>query len=328
MQIVDLIVDPDHMGDAQMIRSLALARAGLRDDGQLRVRVTRRSIDARSKMPRFLLRVAVGGGSGADVLPAQASWGEEGGCGRGRTGRILRGPDPAGGGGQAGGSGAWPGRARPAQRREEDLLPGAHSSPLQLLFRGGRGRDIFRWQALYPVHKARERGSHSGSFRGTRCIPGHWRGRPSPPGFQCPAPPGALHARVRRRRRRGDSFRRPCRGSCGGCRSVARGAPGQWPAGGRGRRHPGHRAFGPGYLRPAAPAGDSAGSQTLCPGCAHRTPADPGGQDVLPPFSPASLPARSQLPHRMPDRGKGCFLLLHVPGGLWFPLPRLRENWF
>ncbi|NLW81363.1 MAG: FAD-dependent oxidoreductase [Desulfovibrionales bacterium] len=61
MQIVDLIVDPDHMGDAQMIRSLALARAGLRDDGQLRVRVTRRSIDARSKMPRFLLRVAVGG---------------------------------------------------------------------------------------------------------------------------------------------------------------------------------------------------------------------------------------------------------------------------
>jgi len=59
---VDVMVEPDRMGDAAFIRDLALTRAGVRDDGAVPVRVVRRSIDARSRMPRFLLRVAVGGG--------------------------------------------------------------------------------------------------------------------------------------------------------------------------------------------------------------------------------------------------------------------------
>lgn len=58
---VELLVDPDHVGDAAYIRTQALARAGRVDDDQTRVRVLRRSIDARAKMPRFLLRVVVGG---------------------------------------------------------------------------------------------------------------------------------------------------------------------------------------------------------------------------------------------------------------------------
>ena len=59
---VDVMVEPDRMGDAAFIRDLALTRAGVRDDGVVSVRVVRRSIDARSRMPKFLLRVAVGGG--------------------------------------------------------------------------------------------------------------------------------------------------------------------------------------------------------------------------------------------------------------------------
>lgn len=59
---VDLLVAPDHIDDAGHIRAAALAKAGLADDGDVAVRVVRRSIDARARMPRFQLRVAVGGG--------------------------------------------------------------------------------------------------------------------------------------------------------------------------------------------------------------------------------------------------------------------------
>lgn len=58
---VDLLVAPDHIDDARHIRAAALAKAGLEDDGRMGVAVVRRSIDARAKMPRFQLRVAVGG---------------------------------------------------------------------------------------------------------------------------------------------------------------------------------------------------------------------------------------------------------------------------
>ena len=58
---VDIMVEPDRIGDARFIRELAFSKAGTRDDGNVPVRVVRRSIDARSKMPRFLLRVAIGG---------------------------------------------------------------------------------------------------------------------------------------------------------------------------------------------------------------------------------------------------------------------------
>ena len=58
---VEILVDPDHIEDRQAIRALALAKAALSDDGLVRVQVERRSIDARARMPRFLLRVAIGG---------------------------------------------------------------------------------------------------------------------------------------------------------------------------------------------------------------------------------------------------------------------------
>ncbi len=58
---VDVLVEPDNIDDAQHVRAQALAKAGVDDDGLIRVRVVRRSIDARAKMPRFQLRIALGG---------------------------------------------------------------------------------------------------------------------------------------------------------------------------------------------------------------------------------------------------------------------------
>lgn len=60
-QILDLTIEPDQAGDLKLIRSLALHRAGLPENSAARVRIVRRSVDARARMPRFLLRVAVGG---------------------------------------------------------------------------------------------------------------------------------------------------------------------------------------------------------------------------------------------------------------------------
>jgi uncharacterized FAD-dependent dehydrogenase len=64
---VDLLVEPDNIDDAAYIRAQALTKAGMDDDGGVRVRVVRRSVDARAKMPRFLLRIAVGG---SDTAPS------------------------------------------------------------------------------------------------------------------------------------------------------------------------------------------------------------------------------------------------------------------
>jgi len=58
---VEVLIEPDNIEDARYIRAAALVKAGLEDDGLVAVRVVRRSIDARAKMPRFQLRVAVGG---------------------------------------------------------------------------------------------------------------------------------------------------------------------------------------------------------------------------------------------------------------------------
>ena len=70
---VDLLVEPDNIGDARHIRAAALVKAGLEDDGLVAVRVVRRSIDARAKMPRFQLRVAVGAEAGpVSVFQPQA----------------------------------------------------------------------------------------------------------------------------------------------------------------------------------------------------------------------------------------------------------------
>lgn len=59
--LFDLTVEPDQAGDMQFVRSLALHRAALPENADVRVRIMRRSVDARARMPRFLLRVAVGG---------------------------------------------------------------------------------------------------------------------------------------------------------------------------------------------------------------------------------------------------------------------------
>ena len=64
---VDLLVEPDNINDAAHIRAQALLKAGLDDDGGVRVRVVRRSVDARAKMPRFLSRIAIGG---TDTAPS------------------------------------------------------------------------------------------------------------------------------------------------------------------------------------------------------------------------------------------------------------------
>ncbi|MBU1170409.1 MAG: FAD-dependent monooxygenase [Proteobacteria bacterium] len=56
-RIVEIILEPEKAGSAEEIRIHALKKAGL-EQGE--VRVLRRSIDARSRHPRYSLRVAVG----------------------------------------------------------------------------------------------------------------------------------------------------------------------------------------------------------------------------------------------------------------------------
>jgi len=58
---VELLVELDQADNAALIHDMAIAKAGLHSDPQTRVRVMRRSVDARAKVPRFQLRVAVGG---------------------------------------------------------------------------------------------------------------------------------------------------------------------------------------------------------------------------------------------------------------------------
>jgi uncharacterized FAD-dependent dehydrogenase len=74
---VDVLVEPDKHDDAAFVRAQALAKAGLDDDGSIRVRVVRRSIDARAKMPRFLLRVAVGGTDATPTVFAPKALGDQ-----------------------------------------------------------------------------------------------------------------------------------------------------------------------------------------------------------------------------------------------------------
>jgi len=62
---VELLIAPDLIQDSAAIRAMALERLGLSPDDLAPVRVVRRSIDARSRMPRFLLKLAVGAGETA-----------------------------------------------------------------------------------------------------------------------------------------------------------------------------------------------------------------------------------------------------------------------
>ncbi len=57
---VEVKLDPDLIDQPDAIRRAALQKAGVGDDRDVSTRVTRRSIDARSKRPLFVLQVAVG----------------------------------------------------------------------------------------------------------------------------------------------------------------------------------------------------------------------------------------------------------------------------
>ena len=62
---VELLIAPDLIQDAAAIRAMALDRLGLNPDDPTPVRVVRRSLAARSRMPRLLLKRAVGAGETA-----------------------------------------------------------------------------------------------------------------------------------------------------------------------------------------------------------------------------------------------------------------------
>lgn len=57
---VDINVYPDQIDNPDTIRELALKKAGQTDLNEIGVRVVRRSVDGRSRRPKFILRVAVG----------------------------------------------------------------------------------------------------------------------------------------------------------------------------------------------------------------------------------------------------------------------------
>lgn len=59
--VVDILVDPELAGDERVIRALALKKANLDPDAAVPVHVVRRSVDGRSRMPRFAFRVSIGG---------------------------------------------------------------------------------------------------------------------------------------------------------------------------------------------------------------------------------------------------------------------------
>lgn len=58
--LVDVKIDPDHINRPGAIRKAALEKAGVPDHADISTRVRRRSIDARSKRPKFVLQVIVG----------------------------------------------------------------------------------------------------------------------------------------------------------------------------------------------------------------------------------------------------------------------------
>jgi uncharacterized FAD-dependent dehydrogenase len=58
--LVEVKIDPDHINRPQAIRNAALQKAGLPSGADVSTRVTRRSVDARSRRPLFVLQVAVG----------------------------------------------------------------------------------------------------------------------------------------------------------------------------------------------------------------------------------------------------------------------------
>ncbi|MFA6012920.1 MAG: FAD-binding protein [Desulfobacteraceae bacterium] len=56
---VEITVEPDQVDCSATIRRLALGKAGMPNNADVAVRVVRRSVDARSKIPKFVMSVAV-----------------------------------------------------------------------------------------------------------------------------------------------------------------------------------------------------------------------------------------------------------------------------
>ena len=65
----DITVEPDQVDSPDVIRRLALVKAGMPDSPGISVRVVRRSVDARSRVPKFALSVAVEEGSATEPEP-------------------------------------------------------------------------------------------------------------------------------------------------------------------------------------------------------------------------------------------------------------------
>ncbi len=87
----DISIDPDQIGDHQAVRRAALAKAGIMDRPEVSVRVLRRSVDARSRSPKFVLHVQVEESAGQTREPVRF-------CPRSLTGReaVIVGAGPAG----------------------------------------------------------------------------------------------------------------------------------------------------------------------------------------------------------------------------------------
>jgi uncharacterized FAD-dependent dehydrogenase len=66
---VQIAIPPEHCDDAVYIRKQALLKAGIHDDPELRAEVLRRSIDARKKQPRYVLKVRLTRDTGNHLKP-------------------------------------------------------------------------------------------------------------------------------------------------------------------------------------------------------------------------------------------------------------------
>ncbi|MFV0350061.1 MAG: NAD(P)/FAD-dependent oxidoreductase [Halodesulfovibrio sp.] len=64
---VEIKIDPDRIHKPGAIRKAALSKAGMQDNPNVYTRVTRRSIDARSKRPQFVLQVVIASQESAET---------------------------------------------------------------------------------------------------------------------------------------------------------------------------------------------------------------------------------------------------------------------
>lgn len=68
-RFVDITISPEQRDDLALIRTLTLQKAGLREHKEIETQVVRRSLDARKKDPKYILRVEVIKGSSHHAVP-------------------------------------------------------------------------------------------------------------------------------------------------------------------------------------------------------------------------------------------------------------------